>query len=78
MQHLVMWARQEEECQKFRKVVKYMSGRKERRASGYDGTKAEFVERSTGRSSKADYSRHQGAGRKIVKRGNGAFGEQNL
>ena len=46
---------------------------------GCNGTKEEFVKRSTGRSLKAEFSRNQGAGRKKLKRRKEAFGEkQNL
>ena len=52
---------------------------KVKKSFGYDRTKEEFVKRSTGRPSKADLSRNQGAGRKNLRRRNGTVGEkQNL
>ena len=50
-EHMTMWATQEE-CQELRNVIKYMIGRKEELFEN-EGTKEEFVKRSTGRLSKA-------------------------
>ena len=50
-EHMAMWATQEE-CQELRNVIKYMIERKEELFEN-EGTKEEFVKRSTGRLSKA-------------------------
>ena len=63
VEHLVMWARQEDECQELREVTNYISERQEKLLAMME-RKESLLSEAPGRLSKADLSGNQGTGRR--------------